>query len=64
MKFLLIDYGIYINIKNLWIKIMIIFKHMIQIKNIENLLFTERHQINCKVYFLLRKAIVIRKIDV
>ena len=43
---------------------MIIFKHMIQIKNIENLLFTERHQINCKVYFLLRKAIVIRKVDV
>jgi hypothetical protein len=43
---------------------MIIFKHMIQIKNIENLLFTERHQINCKVYFIIRKAIVIRKLDV
>jgi hypothetical protein len=24
----------------------------------------ERHQINCKVYFIIRKAIVIRKLDV
>jgi hypothetical protein len=45
-------------------KTMIIFKYIIKIKNIENLLFTERHQINCKVYFIIRKAIVIRKLDV